>query len=239
MPKPSLFVGSSKEGLPFARAIRSRLMHDTEVTLWDEGFFSPGSTFIETLVNSLPRFDFAVLVLTPDDWVRSRNDETLSPRDNVVFELGLFMGRLGRLRTFMVLQADAGTKIPTDLAGVTMAQYCWPREDMNYEAAVGAACDSIRRVVEDLGLSEEKASQRIQVVAGEQQRQRQELDWIKTLIDLLVSDYERMHLDNFASDGPFIVNVRRNSTFRPRYCAIKFSQIIPEFRRFAQQLLIK
>jgi len=170
MSKPSLFVGSSTEGLPFARAIRTRLVHDAEVTLWYEGFFKPGSTFIETLVNSLPRFDFAVLVLTPDDWVRSRDDESLSPRDNVVFELGLFMGRLGRLRTFMVHQAEEQTKIPSDLAGVTTAQYWWPRDDMNHEAAVGAACDSIRGIVHDLGVSDEKASQRIQVVAGEQQR---------------------------------------------------------------------
>lgn len=213
MPKPSIFIGSSTEGLPFARAIRTNLDGNAEVTLWDEGFFKPGNTFIETLLNSLPRFDFAVLVLTPDDWVRSRDDERLSPRDNVVFELGLFMGRLGRLRTFMVHQADAKTKIPTDLAGVTTAQYWWPRDDMNYSAAVGSACDAIRGIVNDLGMSEQKASQRIQAVAGEQERQRQELDWVKTLIQLLVSDYERMHLENFTKDGSFVVHVRKNSTF--------------------------
>ena len=94
MAKPSLFIGSSTEGLEFARALRSLLAHDAEVTLWNEGFFSLGNTFIETLVNSLPRFDFAVLVMTPDDLVNSRNSESLGPRDNVLFELGLFMGRL-------------------------------------------------------------------------------------------------------------------------------------------------
>jgi hypothetical protein len=54
MARPSLFSGSSSEGLEFARAARSLLAQDAEVTLWNEGFFSLGNTFIETLVNALP-----------------------------------------------------------------------------------------------------------------------------------------------------------------------------------------
>jgi predicted nucleotide-binding protein len=129
MTKPSLFIGSSSEGIEFARAVRSLLTQDAEVTVWKEGFFSLGSTYIETLMNSLPRFDFAILVFTPDDLVNSREVEVFGPRDNVIFELGLFMGRLGRSRTFILHQADARLKIPTDLSGVTMATYEWPRVD--------------------------------------------------------------------------------------------------------------
>ena len=112
MGKPSLFIGSSTEGLEFARALRDLLVHDAEVTLWNEGLFSLGNTFIETLVNSLPRFDFAVLVLTPDDLVKSREVDLLGPRDNVLFELGLFMGRRGRSRTFILTQSNSRVKIP-------------------------------------------------------------------------------------------------------------------------------
>lgn len=67
MDKPALFIGSSSEGLEFARAVRALLAKDAEVTLWNEGFFAIGRTFIESLVNALPRFDFAVIVLIPDD----------------------------------------------------------------------------------------------------------------------------------------------------------------------------
>jgi hypothetical protein len=113
----------------------------------------------------------------------------------------------------MVHQSDVATKIPTDLAGVTTAQYSWPRQDNNHDAAVGTASDSIRGVIQELGMAEHKTSNRIQAVAGEQQRQQQELDWIGTLIGLLVSDYERIHLDNFVKDGPFMVHIHANSTF--------------------------
>jgi predicted nucleotide-binding protein len=99
--RPSVFVGSSSEGVEFARAVRAALEHDAEITLWDEGVFGLGQTFVESLTRALSRFDFAVVVLTPDDLVQSRSVEVFGPRDNVIFELGLFMGKLGRDRTFI------------------------------------------------------------------------------------------------------------------------------------------
>ena len=92
MLKPSLFVGSSTEGLEFARAIRCLLDLDVEVTLWNDGFFSLGATLVESLVAAVQRYDFAALVLTPDDLLLNREMEVMGPRDNVIFELGLFMG---------------------------------------------------------------------------------------------------------------------------------------------------
>ena len=68
----------------------------------------------------------------------------------------MFKGRLGRERTFMLHQADAALKIPSDLAGVTAATYRWPRNDGNHRSAVGAACDSIRKAIRDLGVSDTK-----------------------------------------------------------------------------------
>src|ERR1700693_3284032 len=102
MAKPSLFIGSSEDGIDLARSVRAALEADAEVTLWKDGFFRPGSTYIDSLINSLPRFDFAILVLRPEDLVVSRDVGTFGPRDNVIFELGLFMGRLGKERTFML-----------------------------------------------------------------------------------------------------------------------------------------
>src|SRR5262245_40091058 len=131
MPKPSAFVGSSSEGLEPARAIAYQLREDAEVTLWNEGVFGPGRSYLESLVNALDRFDFAVLVFTPDDLVVSRDVSVLAPRDNIMFELGLFMGRLGRSRTFVVMRGDKGLKLPTDLSGVTVAQFDGNRSDGN------------------------------------------------------------------------------------------------------------
>ncbi|MCX6633756.1 MAG: nucleotide-binding protein, partial [Acidobacteria bacterium] len=164
---PALFVGSSSEGLTVARAIQTQLQHDTEVTVWNEGAFPLGQTTLEGLVNALDRFDFAVLLLTPDDAVVSRQSEHLAPRDNLLFELGLFMGRLGRSRTFVVCENSSRMKLPSDLAGVTVARYTQERADGNLLAAVGPACDQIRKAIRDLGLTEGRTAQRLQSATAE------------------------------------------------------------------------
>lgn len=88
MSNMSVFVGSSTEALDYAKAVRAALEADygdknhpndltVNVQLWSEDFFLPTSTFIETLVNALPRFDFAVFVLTPDDLIGHRGVSSL------------------------------------------------------------------------------------------------------------------------------------------------------------------
>jgi hypothetical protein len=150
--RPSLFVGSSSEGLEFARAVRGQLDGAAEITVWSEGAFEVGRTFIEDLSRAASRFDFAVLVLTPDDFLESRTKGEFGPRDNVIFELGLFMGAIGRDRTFILQQNCTDLKIPSDLSGVTTAQFSWPRTDGNRKAAVATACDAIREKVQTLGV---------------------------------------------------------------------------------------
>ena len=78
---------------------------------------------LESLVKKLPGFDFAILVLTPDDVAITRGEAEQLPRDNVLFELGLFMGKLGRDRCFVVDDRSKQMKLPSDLAGVTPATF--------------------------------------------------------------------------------------------------------------------
>lgn len=119
-----VFVGSSREGLSVAQAIQLELQHDAVCTIWYQGVFGLMEGTLEALVAALPTFDFAIIVLTPDDLAIVRDERVQLPRDNVLFELGLFMGHLGRKRVF-VLYCD-GTKLPTDLAGVTLAAFSRP-----------------------------------------------------------------------------------------------------------------
>jgi hypothetical protein len=149
--KPTLFVGSSKEGLEIARAAKVQLDEDAEVTLWNEGVFGLGKGTLESLERSLDDFDFAILILTPDDLTLSRGNASQSPRDNILLELGMFLGRLGTDRTFIVYDRDADLKLPSDLAGVSMADFGGERKDGNLIAALGAPCTKIRYKVKSLG----------------------------------------------------------------------------------------
>jgi predicted nucleotide-binding protein len=90
----NVFIGSSAEGLRIAEAIQLNFDHDCETTLWSQGVFGLSEGTLEALVRATVGFDFAVLVLTPDDLVTKREREGSQPRDNVLFELGLFMGKV-------------------------------------------------------------------------------------------------------------------------------------------------
>lgn len=148
--RPFVFIGSSAEGLEVAKAIQANLDFVCESQIWSQGLFGLSEGTLETLVNALEHFDFAILALTSDDLTRSRGTEHKSPRDNVLFELGLFIGGLGRSRVFMVVDRSAKLKLPSDLAGITPATFEPPTVG-NMQSAVGAACTAIEAKIKKLG----------------------------------------------------------------------------------------
>ncbi|HMK27607.1 MAG TPA: nucleotide-binding protein [Chitinophagaceae bacterium] len=151
MNKPAIFIGSSSEGEPIAYAIQENLENVGDIYVWTQGVFELGSSYLESLIKELDKADFAILVLTEDDITISRNQETVSPRDNVLFELGLFMGRLGRNRSFFVYDKDKNIKIPSDLSGISGAGYKL-QQSGNLAASLGAACNKIRIAVNNAGI---------------------------------------------------------------------------------------
>ncbi|MBN1612030.1 MAG: nucleotide-binding protein [Polyangiaceae bacterium] len=116
----SVFIGSSREGLETARLLEASLADLAQVHVWTERF-PLGDTTIDVLSRELAGHTHAVLVATGDDRTRLRDKWFTTARDNVVFEFGLFMGRLGRGRAFML--ADHALKLPSDLSGLTIATF--------------------------------------------------------------------------------------------------------------------
>ena len=87
-----------------------------------DGRVRPRLLYPGTLVRLTREVDFAAFVFAQDDWTTPTPGDPgtavpgqASPRDNVVFEAGLFGGALGMRRTF-ILHAN-GAKLPTDLLG--------------------------------------------------------------------------------------------------------------------------
>lgn len=150
--RPRLFVGSSSESLDYAYAIQSNLDECAEVTVWKQGIFEISKTAVESLIKALDKSDFGVFVFAPNDALRLRRKKFAAVRDNVVLELGLFMGKLGRSRTFVVVpKATAQLRIPTDLMGVALGEFDSNRKDKNLEAALGPFCHIVRRQVRKVG----------------------------------------------------------------------------------------
>lgn len=145
--KPKVFIASSVEGLDVAYPIQTNLQHDADVTVWSQGVFSPSSSSLDSLVNALNGSDFGIFVFSPDDETKMRGNVHENIRDNVLFELGLFIGRLGKMRCFIVMPDNIDLHIPSDLVGVTPATYSGARDASEITAALGPACHEIRKAM--------------------------------------------------------------------------------------------
>jgi hypothetical protein len=149
--KPKVFVGSSTKALPVAELIQSELKHDAEAVLWSQGLFRTINVPIEDLMTAVDSFDFAVFVLDPEDRIEIRGEEAHAVRDNVIFELGLFLGKLGRGRNFFIAPSLPGAvkcQLPSDLSGITPAQYNPAAEHL--QASVGASLLQLKQAIRNL-----------------------------------------------------------------------------------------
>lgn len=119
--KPRIFIGSSSEGLAIAQQIKEYFSRDFECYLWSDDIFKYNDNYLETLMKEASLFDFGFMVCTSDDWTVSRGIENDTARDNVIFEYGLFLGRLGREKAYII--HDKAIKLPSDLHGITLASF--------------------------------------------------------------------------------------------------------------------
>lgn len=148
--KPKVFIGSSTRGHAVAELVQAELAQDAEPVLWSQGVFRKTNVPIEDLMAAVEQFDFAVFVLLPEDNTEVRGQEALAVRDNVLFELGLFMGKLGRGRNFFIAPTNPDeikSRLPSDLSGITPAKY--DPTATHLQASVGTALLQLKQSVRD------------------------------------------------------------------------------------------
>jgi predicted nucleotide-binding protein len=147
--QPRLFIASSSEGLHVAEAVLIKLEHEGRVKLWDNAF-DLSSVTINSLAARAKDTDFAVFVFHRDDKSYIRGNIYNVVRDNVLFELGLFVGALGIEKCFILVPKSGESEfhLPTDLAGVTVSIYDDSSDDT--VDAVAASCAKIKLALQKL-----------------------------------------------------------------------------------------
>lgn len=145
--KPRVFLGSSKEAKDTVYALQDLLHDDAEVVPWNHADFELSKTFIENIESELRKSDFGIFVFSGEDKMITIEGERLVIRDNVLFEFGLFIGALGRSRTFVVIPSEYHSKIkvPSDLYGITFSTYDTTSDAL--KTSLGPAATAIRREI--------------------------------------------------------------------------------------------
>ena len=148
---PEIFIASSSEGNAASNAIEAglkRLGGPSIVVRHWKTQFQLSKAYIESLEAIVSNCDFGLFVLTADDFLNSRKVNHKAPRDNVIFEMGLFMGALGRSRCFIFVETNKGNevKVPSDLLGLEKSEFVKPAGD-NWEPVLTRGC---RRVLDQV-----------------------------------------------------------------------------------------
>jgi hypothetical protein len=151
MDKPRIFLGSSGKQAKLLEVLTDALEGSCHVEPWMTSF-NPGTSTLDRLLELTREVDFAAFVFAQDDWTSASppaspepDSGLASPRDNVVFEAGLFGGVLGMRRTF-ILHAR-GSKLPTDLLGLTSVRY---DEGIDPDT-MRVVSEKLRQAIEDVG----------------------------------------------------------------------------------------
>jgi hypothetical protein len=193
---PKVFIGSSTESSIFAEALQANLKNTAEVLPWMQLEFPLSKSTMEALETAISESDFAVFVLHGDDSSNIRDITYTSVRDNVLIELGMSIGMLGRDRTYITksITSEKTLRIPSDLAGLSTADFESDKYDpkkANANQVMGPASSTIRTAILKLGLRPKLAnniSRRIQGVLG-----RGSTDSISTLADAGIHVADNRH----------------------------------------------
>ena len=123
-PVPKLFVSSLPEGVSIARNIQNTLAHDgIIVTISSDNILEAPSNAVDSFLDEAGQSDFCALVLNNDDQVINRGSVQSIVRDNIFFEIGLFMGTVGQDRIFLIMPRQLNINIPIELLDLKVFEY--------------------------------------------------------------------------------------------------------------------
>jgi hypothetical protein len=142
----NIFIGSSVEGLEVARIIQEKLDYDGySIWIWED-VYNLSTQTVERLEEIKNKYHFGIFILSADDIIIKRDNILWTARDNVILELGFFMGFIGRKKCFIVMPRNIEIDKPTDISGLTIASY---DQKKPLVSALGPAINKIRNSIKE------------------------------------------------------------------------------------------
>ncbi len=124
----NIFIGSSNEAHEKGLLLKiAKIVEDCKMNpiRWNQSpsIFKVGKFTLENLEDMIEKqnIEASIFIYSSDDKTWYRGREVGKPRDNVIFEHGLFSGKLGRTKSIIIRYGEV--ELPTDLSGVTYIDF--------------------------------------------------------------------------------------------------------------------
>jgi len=141
--KPKIFIGSSTAGSAIAEVVKSHLSPIGDCFIWNEpNVWEPNRSTFENLLRMVSYFDFGVFVATADDLTLTNEKIVIEPRDNVILEMALFCGAMGRDKSFLLVEEEI--KLPSDFNGIYM-----PRFKKDDHVSIESVCEEYAKRIDE------------------------------------------------------------------------------------------
>ncbi len=125
-PLPRILIIYPHEQRNVAKELQGILEHnDLVVELWSDMNHIPSTGLVESHLAKAQHIDFAILFLKSYPEETFDSDHPSKESAQQVFELGLFMGAVGRKRTFMIMEKASGAflGLPKNIEGLRIIEY--------------------------------------------------------------------------------------------------------------------
>lgn len=150
--RPKVFIISAAEARDVADAIQFKFAHDeADFRIWTDEVFRASHYPLDELEAVLDESDLAIAIASPEDIVEMREKVAMQPRDNVLVELGIAIGKLGRKRSLLLVPAKSDIRLPSDFKGLTPISYKIG-DSTEISQHLGPACHQIRQVLREQGV---------------------------------------------------------------------------------------
>lgn len=199
--KPKVFIGSSREAMDYVNAVQRALEYHADVNPWYAGVFTPGNYTVEDLEKQLTLNDFAIFICSPDDIINIRGKTYFISRDNTLFEMGLFWGRLKRARVFYLIPNHVPTvrddimiedyHLLTDLIGINPLTY--QAGTSNIDAAVSVSCHHIIKRINQLKVFQDPEILLLDLQRKQRERDEVALFSLKLAKELIENDKSKIY----------------------------------------------
>ena len=152
--KIRIFIGSSSEARNIVNKLSVILGREGfSVKIWNHETFHSNDNYFESIKREMILADYSIFVVNPDDEIVKRGERIYATRDNVLLEIGMFIGFMSIKKVFCLRIIDNRNGVakevilPSDLSGNEYLKVTLSNSDERFSQELRDICTTIKELI--------------------------------------------------------------------------------------------